>query len=76
VAILSTEAEYIAILKAYKKAIYFKDLLWELGYNKRDIKIIKINLNNKITINLTENPIIYLKTKYIRLRYYKVKELV
>jgi len=73
---LSTEVEYITILKAYKKAIYFKDLLWELRYDKGDIKIIKINLNNKLIINLTENLTMHLKTKYIRLRYHKVRELV
>jgi len=76
VAILSTEAEYIAVSEAYKEAIYLKDLLWELGYDKGDIGIIKINLNNKLTINLAENPAIHPKTKHIRLRYHKVRELM
>jgi len=70
------KAEYIAILEVYKEAIYLKDLLWELEYNKKNIKIIKINLNNKLIINLAENPIIYFKIKYIQLRYYKVRELI
>jgi len=76
VAILSTEAEYIAVSEAYKEAIYLKDLLWELGYNKGDIGTIKMDLDNKLAINLAENPAMYPKTKHIRLRYHKVRELV
>jgi len=51
-------------------------LLWEFKYDKGNIKIIKINLNNKLAINLTENLVIHFKTKYIRLRYHKIRELV
>jgi len=35
-----------------------------------------MDLNNKLAINLAEKLIIYPKTKHIRLRYYKVKELI
>ena len=76
VAMSSTEAEYIAASEACKEAMYLKDLLWELGYDEGDIGTIKMDLDNKSAINLAENPAMHPKTKHIRLRYHKVRELV
>ncbi|GJY42890.1 hypothetical protein Tco_0431103 [Tanacetum coccineum] len=73
VAMLTTEAEYVAAAQASKEAVWLKMLLEELGYKQE-----KINLfcDNQSALYLARNPAFHSKTKHIRFQYHFVREKV
>lgn len=73
---LTTKAEYITQLNIVKKAIFLNFLLEEMRYNSNKLKPIKLNANNQSAIKITFNSINYLRTKYIRNRFYLVRKLI
>jgi hypothetical protein len=76
VALSSTEAEYIAASEASKEALYLQELLQELKYNHGDVDTVRLLVDNESAISLANNPVNHPKTKHIRLRYHKIRELV
>ena len=76
VALSSTEAEYIASTEACKEALFLKDLMLELSYNQGDMESILLRVDNDSAIALAGNPVDHPRTKHIRLRYHKIRELV
>ena len=73
---LLIKTEYIAVAESIKEIFYIRDILEELYYNKSDIKPFRLLIDNKLVINLVNNLINYPKTKYIRVRYYFIKDVI
>src|SRR5208282_831251 len=63
VALLTTEAEYIALSHASTEAIWLRSFLNELGFDQ--IKATVINEDNQSCISLAKNPINHARTKHI-----------
>ena len=76
VAMLSTEAEYIAAAESTKEIFYIRDILEELHYDKGDIKPFRLLVDNESAINLANNPVNHPKTKHIRVRYHFIRDAV
>lgn len=73
VALSSTEAEYVAISKCSREAVYLRALLIELSFMKADSPIVIYN-DNQSAAKLVDNPIMHQTTKHIDTRYHFVRE--
>nr|GEW14819.1 Gag-Pol polyprotein [Tanacetum cinerariifolium] len=73
VAMLTTEAEYVAAAQASKEAVWLKMLLEELGYKQEKITPF---CDNQSTLYLARNPTFYSKIKHIRVQYHFVSKKV
>nr|GEY32492.1 hypothetical protein [Tanacetum cinerariifolium] len=73
VALLTTEAEYIALREAVKEAIWLKGLLKELGM---ELNRVTINCDNQGVIHLSRNHVFHERTKHINVRYHFIKEVL
>nr|GEW22973.1 retrotransposon protein, putative, Ty1-copia subclass [Tanacetum cinerariifolium] len=62
VALSTTEAEYMALTKAVKEAIWLRGLLKELGVS---LNIVAVNCDNQGAIHLSWNHVFHLRTKHI-----------
>ena len=68
--VLSTiEAEYLALIKAIKEAIWLGRLLDELGVGHKQISIF---YDSQSAICLAKNPLFHVCTKHIDVRYHFV----
>jgi len=76
VALLSAEAEYLALGEAAKEAIFLMELLQELGYNGRDMNPMGMRIDSSAAISLATTQGSHPKTKHIRLRYHSIREMV
>lgn len=74
VALLSTEAEYIALNEAGKEAIWLSNLLEEFGIDCTTPVYLKGD--NQGSIALTNNPEHHKRTKHIDIRYHWIREAV
>lgn len=72
-ALSSTEAEYIAISEASRKASWLRNLYSELGFTQTSPTIIKGD--NEGSIILTKNSQFHQRTKHIELRYHYMRNL-
>lgn len=75
VALSSTEAEYMALFKATKEAVWIKKFLWELGEIATQ-KAIKMLEDNQKSTSTAKNPEFHYKTKHIDVRFHFVRKKV
>ncbi len=73
-ALLSTEAEYIALSEAVHEAQWLRNLFKELGF--RQTLPTMILGDNEGSIAMTKNPQFHKRAKHIDLQYHSIRELV
>ena len=73
VALSTTEAEYMAIIEAFKEAIWLQGLFGELSDN---VKIITVNYDSQSAIYLTKDQMFHDKSKHIDVRYHFVRDII
>ncbi|GJT96449.1 retrotransposon protein, putative, ty1-copia subclass [Tanacetum coccineum] len=73
VAISTTNAEYMALTKAVKEAIWLRGLLEELGV---ELNIVAVNRDNYGSIYLSQNHVFHERTKHINVRYHFIREVL
>jgi len=69
----SCESEYTAIFSASLEAVYLRGLLSELGLTKGPVTIYT---DNSGSVALSKDPKHHERTKHIRVRFHKIRELV
>lgn len=69
----TAEAEYMAISEGNKEAIYFRNLLVEIGFN---IGYVDLCVDNIAALTLSSHNTQHQKTKHIAIRYHKIRQLV
>jgi hypothetical protein len=74
VALSSTEAEYITLTQAAKKAIWLRRILADLGHPQASATT--IYEDNQSTIKMTEQPGEHRRTKHIDIRHHFIREKV
>uniref|UniRef100_A0A251UJX2 Putative ribonuclease H-like domain-containing protein n=1 Tax=Helianthus annuus TaxID=4232 RepID=A0A251UJX2_HELAN len=74
VALSSTEAEYIALSQAGCQALWLKGILNELQINAECPPTILCD--NKSTISSAKDPVYHGKSKYIRIKYHFIRDLI
>jgi hypothetical protein len=72
VALSTTEAEFVAAADATKEAVWFQQLLSELGIDARSTTIY---CDNQSAIALVNNPTFHQRTKHIDVRLFYIREL-
>ena len=73
VAVLTVEAEYIAVSEAAKEGLWLRGLLEELGYRQPTTRIW---CDNQGAIVLSKKPGTHMRTKHISIRHHLIRELV
>ncbi|KAG8500695.1 hypothetical protein CXB51_002843 [Gossypium anomalum] len=73
VALSTTEAEYMAITEACKKAIWLKGLFSELN---EDLQISTVFCDSQSAIFLTKDQMFHERTKHIDVRYHFVHDII
>jgi hypothetical protein len=68
----STEAECIAAVEAMKEVLWLRPLLEDLGCRQQKPTV--INVDNQASIALSRNPMFTKTTKYISVRYNRIRE--
>ena len=76
VALLSTEAEYMALTQAVKESIWLQGLLRDLGAQRYVEEMQNIIVDNQAAIALARNAEFHLRTKHIDIQYHFVREHV
>ena len=51
----STKAEYYALTETAKETIWIQSLLIELGYNRKDIRLLLVYRDNTRSLAIAEN---------------------
>ena len=74
VALSITEAEYIALSVAIRKAVWLRKLLTDLFDHEMDSTI--IHSNNQSCVKLSENIVFHDKSKHIEIKYHYIKDMV
>jgi len=69
----TTEAEYIALTEAMKRAIWLQRLLDDL---RIDQDLLKINCDSMSAIYLAKNKVSHARTKHIDVRFYFFREIL
>ena len=75
VALFTTEAEYMAAAEAGKEVLWFKKLFNDFGVLDH-MGISKVYWDNQRCIKLTENPVLYKRSKQIDVGYHFIREQV
>ncbi|GJW81925.1 copia LTR rider [Tanacetum coccineum] len=73
VALSTTEAEYMALTKAVKEAIWLRGLLKELGV---ELNRVVVNCDNQGAIHLSQNHVFHERTKHINVRYHFIRKVL
>nr|GEW50653.1 retrovirus-related Pol polyprotein from transposon TNT 1-94 [Tanacetum cinerariifolium] len=73
VALLTTEAEYMALTEAMKEAIWPRRLLEELVV---ELNRVTVNCDNQGAIHLSRNHVFHERTKHINVRYHFIREFL
>lgn len=73
VALLSTEAEYIATTEAAKEPIWLKGLLEELKLLEQ---VVKIYFDSQSSIYLCKTPVFHERSKHINVKYHFIRDVV
>jgi hypothetical protein len=71
VALSTTESETIGLTYAAQEAIWFKELLAELGFRQQAVEIFE---DNQACIKLAKNPQQHSRTKHIQVRYFFIRQ--
>jgi len=74
VALSPAEAEQNAAFHTAKTAVYFRQLLSELGYNQPHPTL--LHEDNTACIAQSKNPVNHQRTRHVNLRYHYLRELV
>ena len=69
----SAEAEYYAAVTAANEAVWFRQLLEDLGQPQKTITLYE---DNQACISLTKNPEDHKRTKHIQIKYHVVRDYV
>nr|GEY55420.1 copia protein [Tanacetum cinerariifolium] len=72
-AISTIEAEYVSAEKAFQQALWMKQALVEYYIKLDDIPVL---CDNKCAIDLSKNPVLYLRTKHIEIRHHFLRDNV
>jgi hypothetical protein len=74
----TTEAEYVALCNGCKEAVWFRELLKELGFVQflGDSREVQIYSDNQGCIALAENPEDHARSKHIDVQYHYTRQLV
>ncbi|GJW81786.1 retrotransposon protein, putative, ty1-copia subclass [Tanacetum coccineum] len=73
VALLTTEAEYMALTEVVKEAIWLRGFLEELGV---ELNTVAVNCDNQGAIHLSQNHVFHERTKHINVRYHFIREVL
>jgi len=73
VALLTTEAEYMAVTEAFKEAIWLHGLIEDLGIVQEHMDV---HCDSQNAICLAKNQLYHSRTKHIDVRFYFVREIV
>nr|GEX20730.1 retrotransposon protein, putative, Ty1-copia subclass [Tanacetum cinerariifolium] len=73
VALSTTEAEYMALTKAVKEAIWLRRLLEELVVK---LNTVAVNCDNQDAIHLSWNHVFHERTKHINVRYHFIRDVL
>ncbi|GKD45846.1 retrotransposon protein, putative, ty1-copia subclass [Tanacetum coccineum] len=73
VALSTTEAEYMALTKAVKEAMWLRGLLEELGVK---LNSVAVNCDNQGAIHLSQNHVFHERTKHINVRNHFIREVL
>ncbi|KAM2761386.1 hypothetical protein COP1_025857 [Malus domestica] len=73
VALLTTEAEYMAVTEAIKEAIWLQGLLDDLGVQQDHVDV---HCDNQSVIHLAKNQVHHARTKHIDVRFHFVREVI
>ena len=73
VAMYTTEAEYMAVAKAAKEALWLKGLVKELGLNQGGVQL---HCDNQSAIYLAKHQVYHVSTKHIDVRFHQIRELI
>ncbi|KAJ8127933.1 hypothetical protein O1611_g5703 [Lasiodiplodia mahajangana] len=76
IATSSCNSEYFALYSGALEGVYLQYLLDELQVKLNDGKPVSISVDNNGAKQLTDNPIHHERTKHIRVKYHKTRELV
>jgi hypothetical protein len=71
VSLSSTESEYMAMCEGTKEAMYLRNFLGELGFERTPVTIFN---DNQGAQHLVKNPVHHKRTKHIDIRYHFIKE--
>ena len=74
VALSTAEAEYMSLASAAQTAIWFRQLLADLGFPQEEATV--IYEDNQGCIAMAKNPVSHERTKHIDIKYHFVRELV
>ncbi|KAK3001074.1 hypothetical protein RJ639_020290 [Escallonia herrerae] len=69
----TTEAEYMALTKAAKEALWLKGLVEELGFMQRGVLL---QCDSQSALDLAKNQVFHARTKHIDVRYHRVREWI
>ncbi|GJX90903.1 retrovirus-related pol polyprotein from transposon TNT 1-94 [Tanacetum coccineum] len=72
-ALSTTKAEYMAMTKVVKEAIWLQGLLGELGISQ---KFVTMHSDSQSAINLAKNQVYHARTKHINVRYHFIREIL
>nr|GEU64692.1 copia protein [Tanacetum cinerariifolium] len=72
-AISTTEAEYVSAGKACQQALWMKQALVDYDINLDNIPVL---YDNKGTIDLSKNPVLYSRTKHIEIRHHFLRDIL
>jgi hypothetical protein len=73
VALSTAEAEYVAAVEAGKEAVWYGELMRQLGEESISLSL---NVDNQSAIHLAKNPVYHRRSKHIETRYHKIREWV
>nr|GEU94094.1 retrovirus-related Pol polyprotein from transposon TNT 1-94 [Tanacetum cinerariifolium] len=73
VALSTTKAEYMALTKAMKEAIWLRGLLEELGV---ELNSVAVSCDNQGAIHLSRNHDFHERTKHINVHYHFIREVL
>ena len=73
VAMSTTKAEYMAVAKAAKEALWLKGLVKELGLNQGGVQL---HCDSQSAIYSAKHQVYHARTKHIDVRFHKIRELI
>ena len=73
ISLSSTEAEYVAAVRATQEAIWIHTFLFKIGHPLKEP--INFYVNNQSAIKLVENPVAHDCTKHIDIKYHFIRDI-
>ena len=73
IALSTTEVECMAAVEGAKEAVWLRGLLEDLGYAQDSVDV---HCDSQSAIHLAENQVIHGRTKHIKVKFHKIRQLV